>query len=45
MSRGLSKKRSRALNYYWFLYPIIEMLASDNIKTSFVKTIESKLLN
>lgn len=44
MSRGLSKRDAEKLIIIGFLYPIIEMIDSDNIKTSFVKTIENKLL-
>lgn len=45
MSRGLSKQEAERLIIIGFLYPIIEMITSENIKTSFIKAIESKLLN
>jgi len=44
MSRGLSKVEAEKLIIIGFLYPIIEMISSDKIKTSFIKTIENKLL-
>ncbi|QVK18742.1 SufD family Fe-S cluster assembly protein [Mycoplasmatota bacterium] len=43
MSRGLSKKEAEKLIILGFLYPIIEMISSDKIKTNFIQTIEKKL--
>lgn len=44
MSRGLSKKDAERLIIFGFLYPIIEMITSEKIKESFIKSIENKLL-
>ncbi len=43
MSRGLSKQEAEKLIILGFLYPIIELIESDKIKTNFIKTIEKKL--
>ncbi|MDF2700720.1 MAG: Fe-S cluster assembly protein SufD, partial [Haloplasmataceae bacterium] len=43
MSRGLTKIDAEKLIILGFLYPIIEMIDSEKIKTSFIQTIERKL--
>jgi Fe-S cluster assembly protein SufD len=43
MSRGLAKKDAEKLIIIGFLYPIIEMISSDKLRNSFIKTIEDKL--
>lgn len=43
MSRGLSKKEAEKLIILGFLYPLIELIDSETIKTSFIQTIENKL--
>ncbi|NLG81687.1 MAG: SufD family Fe-S cluster assembly protein [Bacilli bacterium] len=43
MSRGLSKRDAEKLIIYGFLTPVLELLTSENIRASFIKTIEKKL--
>ncbi len=43
MSRGLKRTEAEKLIILGFLSPIIEMISSDRIKESFIKTIENKL--
>lgn len=43
MSRGLYKRDAEKLIIFGFLTPILELITSENIKTSFINTIDKKL--